>query len=84
MYKTIIVDLNDVTKAIGFINLARKKGTALDKLRFSDYDCIGNCGWAKAPNAWYLHFKISNKAWTKALQIMADNKLQLLPETTGY
>lgn len=84
MYKDIIVDVNDVTKAIRFINLAREHGTITDKWNLSNYECIGNCGWAKAPTAWYIQFKISNKAWRKALKMFADNNVTLLPETTGY
>lgn len=84
MHKEIIVDVNDVTKAIGFINLAKTNGTLLDRYSLAEYDGIGCCGWKKAPRAWFISFTISNKAWYKALKMMAENKLTLLPETTGY
>ena len=84
MHKEIIVDVNDVTKAIGLINLAKSEGKLLDRYNLAEYDAIGCCGWAKAPRAWFISFTISDKAWTNALRLFVKNNVTLLPETTGY
>lgn len=83
MHKEIIVDLNDVTKAIGLINLAKSEGTLLDRYNLAEY-AIGPCGWKKAPRAWFISFNISNRAWINTLEMFVKNNITLLPETTGY
>lgn len=84
MIKDILIDRDDVTMAIGLINLAREHGTIYDKWNFSNYLGIGCCGWAKAPRAWYIRFKISDKAWYDVLKMFKEHNVTLLPETTGY
>ena len=45
---------------------------------------MGNCGWAKAPNCWYVHLSCSDKMWYSILEKLSEEKVELLPETTGY
>ena len=45
---------------------------------------FGNCGWAKAPNCWFVIFRCSDYVWYKMLVKMKECKITLLPEYVGY
>ena len=43
----------------------------------------GNCGWAKAPNCYFVNFTISDEKWYNLLDEFKKEGVVLLPETTG-
>lgn len=64
-----------------------------DILDIMELDCdipsssihVGNCGWKKAPNCYFIHTCwISDEKWFNCLREFNRKGITLLPETTGY
>lgn len=55
----------------------------LDKLDVGPI-CMGNCGWQKAPDCWYVDFQAFDETYYNILEEMVENEVHMLPETTGY
>ena len=45
---------------------------------------IGNCGWAKAPECWFIRFNSTETNWVKILKEFVNREIKLNPVTTGY
>lgn len=45
---------------------------------------VGRCGWAKAPDCWFVHVNVTDKKWASILREFNNKKVTLLPETVGY
>lgn len=45
---------------------------------------IGNCGWAKAPDCYYIYITLNDRYYFKFLKMVKDYGINLLPETIGY
>ena len=45
---------------------------------------ISNCGWAKAPDCWFIHCDASEETWVSVLEDFVKDGVKILPETTGY
>lgn len=45
---------------------------------------IGNCGWAKAPDCYYIYVTLNDRYYYKFMRYVKDNDIELLPETTGF
>ena len=45
---------------------------------------IGNCGWAKAPNCYFVAFYATRDQYIKTMENLNDKHVKILPESTGY
>lgn len=45
---------------------------------------MGNCGWAKAPNCWFIMFSANDRTWYQILKEFKVKNITLLPETVRY
>jgi hypothetical protein len=45
---------------------------------------IGNCGWAKAPNCYFVAFYATRDQYVKTMENLNDKHVKILPESTGY
>ncbi|MBP5595026.1 MAG: hypothetical protein J6Y02_06565 [Pseudobutyrivibrio sp.] len=75
--REFLVNEKDVTRVIDIINRNCR-------LAFLAGIRAGNCGWALAPECWYIRFPAHNKDYVNILKTLAKSKIELLPETTGY
>ena len=39
---------------------------------------VGNCGWAKEPNAWFIHTNLTKLQWGALLQDCKNKKYQIV------
>ena len=74
--REFLINEKDVTEVISIINK--------NSIAFFMGMQAGNCGWALAPECWYIRFPATNKQYVKILKEIARKNIELLPETTGY
>lgn len=74
--RDLLVDFGQMTKVL-------KVFDELDVL-WKHRVFMGNCGWAKAPDCWYIHLSCSDSMWYSILRRLKEEEVELLPETTGY
>ena len=78
-YRHLLVDASELTKALQVLSKNHVTCLPLDgNLK------VGNCGWAKAPDCWFVTFTVNNKKYVEILKEFKKNNISLLPETTGY
>lgn len=70
----IIIDEEDVTKALMIVNASKSFFTEVR---------VGNCGWALAPNAWFIRTHINRKHYKNILKEFKKKGVELLPVETG-
>ena len=80
--RSLLVNESDVTTTLEIINEALHESMIFTILG-NDLS-VGRCGWKKAPMCWYIRFDCTDKMWHKVLSKIAEMKVILLPETTGY
>lgn len=72
---SILVNKEDVIKVIDIVN---KSGYFPPRFQ------VGNCGWAKAPDCWYVVCTLAIWRYDKAMKMLAEAGIEILPPTTGY
>lgn len=76
--RNILVDFEDLANVLNILDKHDLTWQYLADLK------IGNCGWKKAPNCWFVHVRATNKTWISVLRSIKQNNITLLDETTGY
>lgn len=69
----ILIDKKDAMNMLNILNDA-------DVIRYT----IKSCGWAKAPDCWFVHFRANNRKWVTVLQMMKQRDVEFLPPTVAY
>ena len=78
-YRHMLVDASELTKALQVLNKLN-----ISCLPSEGNMKVGNCGWAKAPDCWFITFNATNRKYVDILKEFKKNNIHLLPETTGY
>lgn len=66
--RTILMDVNDVTTVLGFVNHHRQ----YDSVR------VGNCGWGQEYNTWFVMFDADDKVYGEIMKgLMKIGKFNL-------
>lgn len=45
---------------------------------------IGNCGWMKAPNCYFVAFASTLKQYAAIMEDLNNKEIKILPESVGY
>lgn len=45
---------------------------------------VGRCGWAKAPDCWFVHVSVGDRKWNNILKEFKNKGVTLLPETVRF
>lgn len=69
----VLVNKRDVTNVI-------MEATANKITNFK----IGNCGWKKAPNCYFVVFHATQDQYIKTMENLNKKHVKILPESTGY
>lgn len=72
----LLIDINDLTAMMKILD--DHDLTLKGKVFF------GNCGWAKAPDVWFVIFNCSDRLWYEILPEIKESKIEILPEYIGY
>lgn len=75
MYKErkFLVDAKDVLETVRVIQ----------RFRWIPSAEVGNCGWAKAPDCWFVYFRCTDKTYAKILAAIYNKGIKLLSDLVG-
>ena len=45
---------------------------------------IGNCGWLKAPDCYFIAFTATLKQYASIMEDLNNKEIKILPESVGY
>lgn len=81
----ILVNEKDVTMAIKIVNEVKGDhilvaAALMNLCNFS----VGWCGWAKAPECWFIDFVATDNDWNKICRDFNQKGVEILPETVGW
>lgn len=81
----ILVNEKHVTTAIDIVNtvIGDHILVAAALMNYCNFS-VGCCGWAKAPECWFIDFVATDKDWYTMCYHFKQKGVEILPETVGY